>query len=69
MGDIFLSSFSVAEVSRVHLRHLEDVENSDYINACYVDVSHCLIEGGHITQCPHLQISIHFLFISRLINF
>ena len=41
----------LAEVSRVYLRHLEDVENSDYINACYVDVSHYFIEGGRITQC------------------
>ena len=59
----FLSPFSLAEISRVYLRHLEDVENSDYINACYVDVSHCFVEGGHITQCPHPLISIHFFHL------
>ena len=61
----FLSPFSLAEVSRVYLRHLEDVENSDYINACFVDVSHCFIEGGHITQCPHPLISIYLFFSSH----
>ena len=29
----------LAESSRPHLSHIENVENSDYINACYVDVS------------------------------
>ena len=27
------------EINRVYLQHLEDVDYSDYINACYVDVS------------------------------
>ena len=32
-----------AESSRPYLSHIENVENSDYINACYVDVSLCII--------------------------
>ena len=31
--------FLSAESSRPHLSHIENVANSDYINACYVDVS------------------------------
>jgi protein tyrosine phosphatase len=28
-----------AESGRPYLKHIDNVENSDYINACYVDVS------------------------------
>ena len=37
--DIFYFHSFPAESSRPYLRHIENVENSDYINACYVDVS------------------------------
>ena len=35
----FVLFFVVAESSRAYLKHIENVESSDYINACYVDVS------------------------------
>ena len=35
----FVLFLVVAESSRAYLKHIENVESSDYINACYVDVS------------------------------
>ena len=37
--DILYFHSSPAESNRPYLKHIENVENSDYINACYVDVS------------------------------
>ena len=37
--DMLFNIFFPAESSRPYLSHIENVENSDYINACYVDVS------------------------------
>ena len=31
--------FALAEANRPYLSHIENISNSDYINACYVDVS------------------------------
>jgi hypothetical protein len=66
-----------AESGRPYLKHIENVENSDYINACYVDVSVlmkmsfwntwlCVYQRRgwkHFCQCRRLPLCQYFNFI------